>query len=138
MSRSAKGVRHARLLWDFHRLGLGGASKAVAGQGTDLQVFAFDRRLFFEGLKRIDAVRKRAGTLAELQDRYRAVAAPVRTRAYWEPLFRQGASPASQGSGAPGDGHEGDADKGDGGVAAGPTDVSRGSEPVRMLDAARE
>ena len=64
----------------------------VAGEGTDLQVFAFDRRAFFDGLKRIRRLRKLRRRLPQVQARYRAIAAPARTRAYWEPLFRQDAS----------------------------------------------
>ncbi len=91
LSGYARSVRHARILWDFNRWGLGGAGKVVAGEGVDLQVFALDRRAFLDGLKRIARLRKLGGSLPDVQARYRSIGAPIRTRAYWEPLFRRSA-----------------------------------------------
>ena len=89
LSRLAKDVRYARQLYEFDRWGLGGASKAVAGEGTDLQVFAFDRRAFLKGLRRVRRLRKLIHKLPDVQAQYKAVKAPVRTRAFWEPLFER-------------------------------------------------
>ena len=84
LSRRATAVRYARIPWEFDRKGLGGAGRAMYGEATALAMFTLDRDQLLAGLSRLAHIRRLRRALPALQDRYRAIESPVRTRAYWE------------------------------------------------------
>ncbi len=97
LSRRDEGARHAEFIWDFHRLGLGGANKAVFGKGLDLGVFTLDRSALLRGLLRIARRRSLTFRVPAVQARYRAFIRHHVTRAYWDALFHGGCVvPASE------------------------------------------
>ncbi len=101
LSRRSEGVRHAAIVWELRRTGLGGAGKAVFGKGLDLGVFTLDRSALFDGLRRIAKRRLLVFRIARAQRRYKHFIAHNVTRSYWEAQFR--------GEGV--DGASGDADQ---------------------------
>ena len=102
LSRRSGNVRHADIVWEFDRKGLGGARRAVFGQGLDLGVFTLDRPALLRGLWRIAKRRVLWVRLARVRKRYRAFVADHVTRAYWEARFRgEGVEPASFGGTSP-------------------------------------
>ncbi len=88
LSKRSKGVRHAVFAWGFDRTGLGGAGKAVFGQGLDLGVFTLDRSALLSGLLRIAKRRAHRFRIPSVQARYQAFIQHHVTRSYWEAQFR--------------------------------------------------
>ena len=67
---------------------MGGARKAVFGQGLDLGVFTLDRSALLRGLWRIAKRRPLTFCVPDVQRRYKDFVGHHVTRSYWEVQFR--------------------------------------------------